>query len=104
MHGTGIGLAHHVEVALQHHADTVFHARRRRLAHDQVAGLVDHRLQTAQFRPAFQIVAQRRFMFGRTRNVTQGLKVFPHDGGFEGCNIHHNKALLYSAGGDISCQ
>ncbi len=80
--GAGVGLAHHVQMALQHHADAVFVAWGRRFANDQVADLVHHGVQAAQFRPPLQVIAQLLLMLGRTRDFTQGLEMLPDDFGF----------------------
>ena len=76
--GAGVLLTHHVQMALQNHAFAVYHARRCRLANDEIARRIQLCLKRTRLRPLLQGIAQGLLVLGRTRNGTQGLEVFPH--------------------------
>jgi hypothetical protein len=83
MGGAAVGLAHHIQVTLQHHARHVLMARAGRLADDQVAGLIHPGCQSAPMGPGLEGVPHGAFGLGRAWNAAQGGEVLPHGGGLE---------------------
>lgn len=79
----GIGLGHHVHVALQHDARRVLVAGRGRLHDAQVVGLVAVVRETAIVRPGFDLRQDRIFVPGRARCVAEGAEVLPEQRRFE---------------------
>lgn len=71
VHRAGIGLAHHVEVALQNYAGLPFAAGAGGLLQDQVAGAINLASDPALFRPGDQVFAQRGLVQRRARDRTQ---------------------------------
>jgi hypothetical protein len=75
--GSGIRLAHHVEMALQYHAGRGLAARAGRFPQDQVACAIDDGSDVARLRPFDEMLAQRRFMQRGTRDRAQRGEVRP---------------------------
>ena len=94
MFGTGIGLAHHVQMPLQHHAHPVLVTRGSRLAHNQVACCIHNGLQATQLSPTLEIVTQLLFMLGGTGNLAQRLKMLPDRLWLEFGDIDHNVSFV----------
>ena len=74
---SGIGLAHHVEMALQDHAGHRLATGAGGLFQDQVARAIDDGSDAARLRPRDQVIAQRRLVQRGTRYRAQRREVRP---------------------------